>query len=230
MSEEIAVRRSGDLGRLPSVPVHQARELEMSAVALDADECWASLGAALRARIEQRAGPVVEWWAWEQDGRVHVVVLGRIAFVRCIPTTTARGSAHRVETMRLMPETVRTVPIRDNAPRNGPRVGNRSAEESAGAGRIDLPADFRAVIGHIPARAQILLQEPFVTHSGPLLADSCVYQTVNRRGMGSVTMKLWCYLTDYRTLTVVSGTGVSATPGSPVGWDLMCRRIAVGAR
>ena len=227
MSEEIAVpgrtgvATTGGAG----APVHSPGEMGFRE-AVGLDEAWQMISPAVRQRVSQRAGSLLERWAWlDAEGSPNAIVLGSQGLVSATATRGPGGrAAHLVETVQLSPESARVATVHEDtaARRGGPGGGPATAT-------LRLPSDdMRAFLGHLPARAQQLLQEPFVGGARPPRGDHHYLRTSAASGFGRLDLEVFCYLFDARWLTCV--TGEATTYGvsfAAARWELTCRRIAV---
>jgi hypothetical protein len=226
VSEELAVPSSRGLVAGPStgVPVYRPGEMGFTE-AIDMADAWEMISPAVRERVRQRAGSVVERWAWLDDDGPSAVVLGTAALVSATPTRSATGrSAHVVETVRLNPESARVATVHEDTGARRSTAG----PETPGAS-IRLPSNgMRAFLGNLPARSQQLLQEPFVGAAQPPRGDHHYLQTSAASGFGRRDLQVFCYLFDTRWLTCVTGEGVSyGTSFASARWELTCRRVGV---
>ena len=242
MSHEIAVPPAGgEITRRPAagavavphadVPVYRPGPLEF-VDAISPEEAWGLISAPVRTRVNQRAGRVVEWWAWtSDDGRPHALVLGEEALVSATPTITAQGRpAHVVECVRLRRDSARTVTIHEDTLGRSRRVRAPNGAEGRPAAAVPLPDDMQAFLGNLPDRAQRLLQEPFLAQ-GELHSGYHYYLTAASSGFGPKNLKVICFLHDHRWLTCLAGKAVTYSDGfDQARWELVCRRIAVRPR
>jgi hypothetical protein len=87
------------------------------------------------------------------------------------------------------------------------------------------------MLGNLPARAQQLLQDPFLGGTRPLQFEYFYLRTSGGRGLSGATLQWWCYLTDLRALTFAAGVGHGLREGrGPESWDLTCWRVSVVPR
>jgi hypothetical protein len=229
VSEELAVPSSRGLvaGSRTGVPVYRPGEMGFTE-AIDMDDAWAMISPAVRERVNERAGSVLERWAWLDDDRPSAVVLGTAALVSATPTRSATGrSAHVVETVRLNSESARVATVHeDTAARRS--VAGPQAPGAPGAS-VRLPSNgMRDFLGNLPERAQQLLQEPFVGAAQPPRGDHHYLQTSAASGFGRRDLQVFCYLFDTRWLTCVTGEGVTyGMSFAAARWELTCRRVGV---
>lgn len=128
-----------------------------------------------------------------------------------------------------------TAPGTGNPPGAGYGPGTGSAPGAgygpgtpAGTGSpLGLDADFTNVLGFLPARAQQLLQDPFLGSPAPVRGDWYVNYTGNAASLSGAMIRLWCYLTDERSLTFCSGVGHGYRDGAGArSWEVTCWRAA----
>ncbi len=207
-----------------SSPVHTAGSLTFDHDHPGREVLWNRLHERVRDMISAKAGELLDWWASERDGRVSVVALGRQALVTATPTQkSAGGFATEVVSIGLDWTTHQTARV-NGAPASPAKVdGAAGPAVPLGA----LNADLTGALGHLPARAQELLQQPFLNASAPVLYDYFYLRTGHERGLGGATLQLWCYLTDKREVTFASGIGRGYHPDRGVTqWELTCWRAA----
>jgi hypothetical protein len=212
---------------------HAPGDLHLAPASRTMDECWELLSPKVRQRMLERAGQVVDRWLYvDHNDRVAGVLLGSRGLVTAEPTYNASGGhATAVQVLAAEPGSARSVQVDADttveryAPMGG-SPGRPAVTAPTLAGR--LPADFVAFLGNLPARAQTLLQDPFVGTARPLYCDHYYRETGPAQGAGGRTLRVWCYLTDRRRVTFASGHGFTfgATFVAAV-WQLTCRRFDV---
>lgn len=231
-----------DHARSPAVPHratprYQPGSLDFSHSTATPEELWATLSETVKAKVDKRAGTIVQWWASSTDDRIRAVVLGVDALVIVEPTVNSAGRpVNRVSSIALDPATFRHVRVQ--APGGGPaRAGTGPAPGPAGPDPVRLERlvqpDFADLLGHLPARAQELLQDPFLADRGDLQYDYYYLRTEGNggRGLAGATVRMWCYLTDLRTVTFAAGVGHGFRDRTGAdGWDVTCWRAAVVPR
>jgi hypothetical protein len=235
-----------DADRLPvpvvPAPVHQPSALSFGESTYTREEFWERLPITVRQRVEARLGRLLEWWAEDDEqGRIIAVVLGDEALVTVDPTVNASGKpAYRVAAVQLDPSSFRSVsvtgPTGDAAtvetgqkPGSAPKGGPGSSKQPT----ISIPRDLATFLGYLPARAQTLLQEPFLTGGERLDWRHYYLRYGQDHGLSVARLQAWCFLTDLRTVTFAAGTGEGFRDGVGVGaWQLTCwrasRRQAIG--
>lgn len=244
-------------------PVHAAEELSFTTNTAPREELWERLGPKIHQRVNAKLGTLVEWWAAAYDGRVSAVALGERALVVVNPTVNDRGeAAYRIESRVLDEASFRSVRISEAADRRppgpsvrpgtgpsvqggglaspgvdptrqGPRRGPGARHEPDEKLSTLLGLDMTGFLGHLPARAQRLLQDPFVgVGEGVDLKGDFHYVRFGRsQGIGGATLQVWCYLADSRFVTFAAGAGHSYRDASGAdSWDLTCWRARCAPR
>jgi hypothetical protein len=215
--------------------VHTPGELYLEP-GLSPDECWELLSPNVRDRVLARAGRIVERWAYQAgDDRVAVVALGERGLVTVEPTVNARGGpASSVQLLAAATGSARSVQIAEDtaAARHATPATYPPSQGYGGARRPEiadrLPPDFVKFLGNLPARAQSLLQDPFTTGNEALYCDHFYRQAGASQSAGLKTLRVWCYLTDRRRVTFLSGQGVTyGLSFAAARWHLTCWRFDV---
>jgi hypothetical protein len=223
-------------GRLPvsapgPVPTHRPQSLDFRDLTGTREELWERIPASVRQKVDARYGQLLEWWAADDEqGRVTAVVLGDQALVTAEPTINANGdAAYRVAGLSLDPSSFRSVTV--TGPSSGPGADHDTAAtptRGPGAGpqpTARIERELAGFLGYLPARAQTLLQEPFLTGTEPLDWRYHYLRHGVERGLSSANLQVWCYLTDMRTMTFVAGTGHGYRDGAGAdSWQLSCWR------
>jgi hypothetical protein len=223
-------------------PIHQPGAMVWSGSVRTREECWDLLGPAVRSRVDERIGRLLDWWATDSDGRVSVVVFGTRALVAVRPTVNAAGRpASELVTIGLDESSFRSVAVREGATGTvpgvlrragaGQRPGNGPGSSSGPPGIDRLDEGLRGFLGMLPARAQQLLQDPFLTRTEPLVGEDFAYRTGSTRSLGGATIQVWCYLTDHRSLTFCAGIGHGFRDRTGArSWELTCWRAQTAPR
>jgi hypothetical protein len=216
-------------------PVHRPESLSFADFTDTQDELWDRVPATVRQKVEARCGRLLEWWAEEaDDGRVLAVVLGDLALVTAEPTINARGAAaYRVAALQLDPSSYRSVQV--SGPTSETGSGHAGPDPvpatkgGPGASRR-TPRIERALagfLGYLPARAQTLLQEPFLTGTESLDWRYHYLRHGSGHGLSGASLQVWCYLTDLHTITFTAGTGYGYRDGAGAdSWQLTCWRAS----
>lgn len=239
--------RTGPGGELATrsgqVPSHSARELQFTSAAGSREELWERLGPKIHDRVNAKLGTLVEWWATEYDGRISAVVFGHRALIVVSPVVnSASRGAHRIESRALDEASFRSVRVAEvtgggaartsSAPgRAGPRPGEPLMGREKGLAS-QLGSDMTGFLGHLPRRAQQLLQEPFMSGGNNDLRSDNHYVRLGRsQAIGGAVLQVWCYLADRRFVTFAAGTGHGYHESSgATSWELTCWRAEVAPR
>lgn len=232
--ERLPVDAGTGLRRTSQAPIHQPGPLSFGP-APDRAELWATLGETVQSKVYDAVGRPdqwIEWWAQLQaDGRVHVVVLGRPALVVVQPTMHSSGRrTMTVHRHRLREDSFKSKRF------SGPMAPGGAGRPAAGVTDISGPevrisTEMSGFLGLLPASAQQLLQEPFVsTAAGDLEYERFYRRTGLGHGIGGAQLMVWCYLTDRRTLTFCAGIGTGyRDPHPPTSWSLTCWQATAGS-
>jgi hypothetical protein len=217
-----------------AAPVHRPGEVQWADSGASREECWQRLSPAVRARVDQRIGRMLDWWATDLGGRVSAVVLGTRALVAVSPTLNSAGHpAYELVTVHLDEASFRSAPVRGSSPGPATRAATGAgpvgtapgSAPGAPSGSLGLGTDFTNVLGLLPARAQQLMQDPFLTPAKPVRGDWYVSYTGNPASLTGAVVRLWCYLTDERSLTFCSGVGHGYRDGEGArAWEVTCWR------
>ncbi|MEH1014409.1 hypothetical protein V6U90_15010 [Micromonospora sp. CPCC 206060] len=233
------VQRSARLPARPGsdAPVHQPGNVHWSGSGTTREECWQQLSPGLQDRVNQRIGRMLDWWATDIDGRVSAVVLGTQALVAVNPTVNGAGEpAYELVTVHLDEASFRSAPVRGPSPapagrepagstRPGARPGSAPGSPAGPGGPLRLDEGFTDVLGMLPARAQQLMQDPFLAAAHPLRSDFFAYRTGSASSLNGATIRLWCYLTDTRSLTFCAAVGHGYREGTGArAWEATCWR------
>lgn len=238
MSRNLPERHSGgQLAHRHQHPaVHNPGVLDFGASAATPEELWAQLSETAKARVNARAGNVLQWWtSLSADDRPAATVLGTDALVVVEPTLSSDGGfANRIITVPLDPTSFRRVRVQPPRGRQTPRP----ARSGSGKERPELTpleshlgTEFTDLLGHLPPRAQELVQDPFLTCPPNTLRHDHYYLRVSphgRQGLGGTTLRVWLYITDRRSVTFAAGIGHGFREGvGAESWDVTCWRAAV---
>ena len=213
--------------------VHAPGDLHLSAAVRMPDECWEMLSPQVRERIAARAGSIVDRWAYEDaQDRVSAVVLGERGLVTVEPTVNREGGrASAIQVLSAQAGSVRSMRVVEDTSisRYAPGAVTPAGSDTRQAGlAARLPADFVDFLGNFPARAQLLVQEPFLSQGGPVYCDHYYTQSGPAQGAGLKTLRVWCYLTDRRRVTFASGQATTYGPSFiSAQWQVTCWRFDV---
>lgn len=241
--------RGGKLERHNQVPAHSAGELLFTAASGSREELWERLGPKVHERVNAKLGALVEWWATEYERKVSAVALGRRALIVVKPIVNDAGRlAHKIESLPLDEASFRSVRVTEAAlarppgPSGGPGRspfrpgGSRPGDPPSGQGAVlsaRLGADMTGFLGHLPSRAQHLLQEPFLSsgNRNNLKSDNHYVRLGRPHAIGGAVLEVWCYLTDTRFVTFAAGLGHGYQESTgATSWELTCWRAEVAPR
>jgi hypothetical protein len=206
------------------VATYQARDLSYDEHGGRA-AAWNRLGQHVQDRLRARVGgEIIDWWAArEQNNRVSATVLGPAGLCLALPFSKDDGrAAYRLELTRLDPGSLRFIEVKGSATAPAPRASEPSPAYPLSK---SLAADLRGFLGHLPARVQSLLQEPFAS-GGQLVHDYYYERTLE---LNKTVWWFGCYLSDQRTLTFASGTRITQAgqPDANGIWDAACHRATI---
>jgi hypothetical protein len=178
---------------------------------------------------------LIDWWARDVNGKSSAVVLGSHALITITPTVNAAGKpAHEFRVFPVDEHTFRTASVTERtsgkptgtAPKIEP--GSPLANHHVGLS-TRLDPDMAGFIGHFPARAQHLLQEPFLAAVEDKLWSD-YYYVRHRAGdaHGPIDLSVWAYLANSKDVTFLAGIGHGHDDLSgPIWWELKCWRATV---
>jgi hypothetical protein len=194
------------------------------------DACWESLGPAVRRRLEELAGPLIEWWATDDDsagdGRPKATVLGRHGLYVAEPRlNTEHRPVYRITGYEFDQTTLRHVTV-DHRPQAAPYPGSAAGPTSSAGPDLGLSADACGILGNLPPKAQELLQAPFLAGQRVLRCD-WHYEGFEHR----LTMFM-LYLAGARDVTAAGGTRLVPAGHSEATahWSLSIHRAGVVRR
>lgn len=232
---------------LPLPPVHEPGGFPLGS-APGRDQCWALLGEQTRKRLQELAGEVVEWCAWEGDGadrRPEAWVFGPLGLCHAVPEVRDGRRVYRIERLRLDPAALRRQPFRSEPPRRGSRASgilrrDRAASArpspdgsgAAGAARpararpLDLSAESHGLLGNFPAEVQDFLQRPFVNDDRRVMRYSYYEESVELTQQRLFVV--FCLSGD-RSVTLVTGHRLLKRGRSmdQAEWELECYHASV---
>ena len=200
-------------------------ELDYSVDIATPEELWDRLSEAVKARINLRAGTILEWWtAQSADGRPAATVLGTNALIRVEPTTNSDGGlANRITTVALDPASFRRARLQAPKGWRGP--------QSPTVSQARRRSEFIDVFAHLPPEAQELLQHPFSASPPHTLRRNQYYsqvRTPDPRELAGVTLRVWYCITDQRSVAFATGLGHGFRRGSGAeSWDVTCWQATV---
>lgn len=200
-------------------------ELDYSMDTATPEELWDRLSEAVKARINLRAGTILEWWtALSATGRPAATVLGTNALIRVEPTSNLDGSlANRITTVALDATSFRRTRVR--APRGW------HAPSSPAGPQARRRSEFIDVLAHLPPEAQELVQHSFVGCPPDTVRRDQYYsqvRTQSQQELGGVTLRVWYCITDQRSVAFAAGLGHGFRYGAGAdSWDVTCWQAAV---
>ena len=238
MSRNLPERHySGQLAHRHQHPVvHNPGALDFSASSATPEELWAQLSESVKARVNARAGTIVQWWtSLSADDRPAATVLGTDALIVVEPTLNSDGGlASRIVAVPLDATSFRQVRVRASSGRQASpsqRNESRSERPEPTPLEIHLGTEFTDLLGHLPPRAQELVQDPFLASLPNTLRHDHYYLRVSghsHQGLGGATLRVWFYITDKRSVTFAAGVGHGFRDGAGSdSWDVTCWRAAV---
>jgi hypothetical protein len=224
-----------DIARPLEAPRHAGRALTFDTTP-DCDDCWRGLGVQLRDRLLALAGEVVLWWCRQSAEETHadVVVLGKRALVMT-ESRAIVGADGRLRDVYVLPEYVLDPasflrvdvtgfanPL-DRAPQR-PHPGIMAPPPDVSD--LGLDDDVKGMIGNLPARAQQLLQEPFIRDDRIEQSRYYYWGEAHELDMFSIV------LAGRRSVTFA--TGSMRVPlgyrSDAAHWTLVCGRARVTSR
>lgn len=205
--------------------VRNQGELDFRVDTAPPEELWPTLSETVRARINARAGTILDWWAaMTADRRPAATVLGTNALISVVPTTNERGGrANRIVTVPLDANTFTRARIQ--AP-----SGWQEAPARVSGRRTETGSTFTDLLAYLPPQARELAHEPFLASAPHTLRHDHYYLRMNTPGPQDLgaTLRIWFYLADDRSVTFTVGIGQGFRAGIGAdSWDLTCWRAAV---
>lgn len=226
----LPVRRDGrclpDHARGNASPNYVARKLGF--VEVQGRDHWRNrLDDAAWATACERAGEIIDWWAYVKSDRPYAVVLGRQGLVVTKPWLNDHGAptSNLIQRWPLAPQSHSEETVTE---RSGAVVSNYPSTSSpnpiaTSRATVNLNDDLRGVLGNLPIAAQEILQKPFV--SGDLVRESDYFYYG-----GEESFDLWCFLAGNRSITFASGRGLRVPGSQPASYSwrgLICRQADV---
>lgn len=214
-----------------TAPLHAPGTMSLESGGLLRDACWNRLSPGVRAKLAERTGPVIEWWATTTadeiyDGRPKAVVLGHHGLAIAEPRIDAdHRPVQAVATYVLDPASFRRQWV-EHRPRHGSGTTNRISPPPAARAITGLAGAHSELLGNLPPEAQTLLQSPFLDGSGVQRCDWHYQGSANHLGMFMI------YLAGKRALTAAMGTKTvpAGHTDATAHWSLMCLRATVTRR
>jgi hypothetical protein len=236
----------------PAPPVHSARTLGFSD-SPGREYWWRMLDDRVKARIAEKVGPAIEWWAYHhssEEDRPYAVVFGPRGLAVTRPTMNNAGRpAQLVQVRRFVPDSVRHAivkqqpsPIFRPPPAGSPASGAARLGGAAGpAGLGGAPGAARPggaaplsqiklpLTGHMRGFLGNLPAEAQARLQEPFLSADPIQDSNFFYHGTDEELDVWCYLAGGRTVTFVSGRRVAPAGAPPhvASWQLICRRAEV---
>ncbi|WP_405442603.1 hypothetical protein OG373_35005 [Streptomyces avidinii] len=209
--------------------IHEPGALPVDAGVPARHAYWELLPGDVRARLLEKAGRCLTWWAGpNSDGRPSAVVVGdrglcRVGEVQQGEVAEFRGQRARVEPGSLSSRTFDGRPAPD---------GRAAAPGLPGAPvlRLDLVPEAQGVLGHFPLPVQDFLQRPFLGGDARVTADWYYDETVEP---GRTTWFVVLVLSTDRDLALAEGTRTldrSARPDRAEWHGIQCHRARLTPR
>ncbi|MGK5555723.1 hypothetical protein ACSNOI_29310, partial [Actinomadura kijaniata] len=223
-------RASGRWPCGPALPAYQAGEMGLETGGRLRQECWNSLGEAVRGRLQQHAGTTIDWFAQEDsssgDGRCHALLFGDRGLAIAEPrVNTEHRPVYVVSAFLFDPGSLRHLRV-DHRPPPGGGAWTAPGAPSGGGPDTGLTAAAQRLVGNLPPRAQELLLTPFVTGQRALRCD-WYYQ-----GHAHKLDVFVLYLAGAKDVTVATGTKIvpAGHDDATAHWSLTCYRASVTKR
>ncbi|WP_424642571.1 hypothetical protein [Embleya sp. AB8] len=190
------------------------------------------LGPTVRARLEERAGYLLEWWAWlDPDGRPAAVVFGPRGLCRAASVISNGRRVYLVERLRLDPATPARRTFDRTAPTDRPRTVARLLRRTpstdgptpppAHPPPLDLHDEDRRILGNFPTDVRDFLQRPFLPDDRAVTADWYHEETVELTQRRLIV--LFCLTADHNvTLASATRTGSRARSAGHARWTIQC--------
>ncbi|MFD0900016.1 hypothetical protein [Actinomadura sediminis] len=219
-------QRGGEVTGRSASGVHRPGELSLAEGATRTDH-WAAIGVRTRQRLAELSGTAIEWFANTDassgDGRGYAVTFGEAGLSIAEPrVNTEHRPVYAISSFLFAPGSLRHVPL-EHRP-----AARAAGPSSPGAAPPDLGLSRRAreVLGNLPARAQELLQAPFVTGQS-ILRNDWYYEGFEHRLDVFVF-----YLAGAKDVTVATGSMIVPAGHSTATahWTLTCYRASVARR
>lgn len=188
------------------------------------EELWDRLNGTVKARINLRAGTILEWWtSLAANGRPGATVLGTNALVRVEPVSGDDGApANRITAVAIDPASI------DRA-----RVRTPHGWQQPVTPADRRRSEFIDVLGQLPGEAQKLLRHPFLDSPPQTVRRDQYYSRARTQELahsGETTLRVWYCISDQRAVTFAAGLGFGFRAGTGAkAWDVTCWRAAVKA-
>jgi hypothetical protein len=218
-------------GEEAAARIHPPGELPLEDVPTR-EECWDMLGPEVRARLQAKAGTILEWWArLDRTGRPRAVVLGPDGLCKATPITRHGRQAHLVHRLQLEPGALRRQSFDTRTPAAGPRTpaGPRGGSTLPTVD-LGLDAETTAVLGNFPPAVQDFLQRPFLHGDSHGVVSDWDYQEETEFTHRHLSVLL--ALSADRNVTFASGIRILPRGRSPQDgyWEVECYHAPVRGR
>ncbi|WP_407560557.1 hypothetical protein [Streptomyces sp. 184] len=223
-------------GEEVAAQIHRAGELPLEEIPTR-EECWDMLGPDVRARLQAKAGTILEWWArLDHTGRPRAVVLGPGGLCKANPVDRHGKRAHLIERLQLEPGAMRRRSFDSSRTPPGAPAASR-APGGGGPPRGPLPtvdlglnAETRDVLGNLPADVQDFLQRPFLHGDSRGVVADWDYQEVTE--FTHRRLSVLFVLSADRNVTFASGLRILPRGRSPrdAHWEVECYHAPVRGR
>ncbi|MFF0723586.1 hypothetical protein [Streptomyces sp. NPDC004134] len=196
------------------------------------EECWDMLGSDVRARLQAKAGTILEWWArLDHTGRPRAVVLGPNGLCKAKPLIRHGRHAHLVERLQLEPRALRRQTFDTRTPpAPPPGAGGARGAGSLPTADLGLDAETTAVLGNFPPAVQDFLQRPFLHGDSHGVVSDWDYEEETEFTHRHLTVLL--ALSADRNVTFASGIRILPRGRSPQDayWEVECYHAPVRGR
>ncbi|KAB2339787.1 hypothetical protein [Actinomadura rudentiformis] len=192
---------------------------------------WDAISPAVRDRLLQRAGNIIEWWADEDqsapDRRPFAVVFGdRGLFIAEPRVNTEHRPVYALSSYEVDPASFRRMTVDHRPPPHAAAAAAATDDAGPASPDLGMSATARGVLGNLPPKAQELLQAPFLAGERVLRYD-WYYEGHEHH------LKMFIfYLAGSKTVTVANGTRIipAGHTADTAHWNLECRRATVTRR
>lgn len=211
----------------PSTPLHMPGAMGLRSGGPLRDACWNMLSHGVRAKLAERAGRTIEWWASDDglcgDGRPTAVVLGERGLAIAEPRiNTQHRPVYSVATYVLDPSSFKRQRV-DHRPARRIRRSARSSAPQPAAPIAGVDTAASGKLGNLPSEAQKLLQSPFLDGASVTRCDWHYEGNQNHLGMFMI------YLAGRRAVTAAMGSKIipAGHTDATAHWSLTCVRASV---
>ncbi|WP_326593183.1 hypothetical protein [Streptomyces sp. NBC_01294] len=209
--------------------IHEPGALPVEAGIPARHEYWELLPEDVRARLTEKAGRPLTWWAGpDADGRPSALMVGDRGLCRVGQVLRDGVAEFRGRRVRVEPGSLRS---RSFDGRPSPD-GRAAAPGLPGAAvlRLELDAQAQGVLGHFPLPVQDFLQRPFLAGGAQVTADWYYDETVEP---GQTTWFVAFVLSTDHVLAAAEGTRTLARGARPdrAEWhEIQCHQARLSPR